>query len=121
MYMKGGSGSAHGSTEAIVPVGAQQAQMNSMFSTTDAAGSQATTLAPFQSNLGMGKLGGGMKSKGKGKGKGKYGGKSCKKMGGYGLEMVVPAFLLAANQLYRRKGKTVSFRKSRKNRTMRRR
>ncbi len=113
--MKGGNcgaGSAHGYTGSIVPMAAQETQLNSMFSTTDVGGPNAQTLAPFQSKFGGAK---------RMKGKGRSGKKGLRKVGGYGFEMLVPAALLAANQLYRPKGKTASFRKSRKNRTMRRR
>jgi hypothetical protein len=89
----------------------QRAQMDSAFDPTSDRGPQATSLYAS-------KLGGGKKGKYSKKGGSK---KSAKKYGGFGLEMVVPAFLLAANQLYKPKGKSVSFRKSRKNRTMRRR
>jgi hypothetical protein len=114
--MTGGSCvSAHASIEQIAPMAAQQEQMNSQFSTTANGGHNSTTLAPFQSKIGGAKKGKNAKKIGGAK----KGTRESKKFGGYGFEMLVPAVLLAANQLYKPKGKTVSFRKSRKNRTMR--
>jgi hypothetical protein len=96
-----------------VSMEAQRAQMDRAFDPNANGGSHSNSLYPS-------KYGGAKKSSCSKKG-GYKKGNTAKKYGGFGLEMVVPAFLLAANQLYKPRGKSVSFRKSRKNRTMRRR
>ena len=120
--MRGGSdgtGSANGYMSQLAGLPAQEQQLNSMSSTTAVDGPQATTIPFARSDLTMGHpttVSGGSKSKKMRKTKGMK-----KKRGGSGLEMAVPLVLVAANQMYKPKGKTMSFRKSRKSRTMRRR
>ena len=93
-----GAGSAAAYVGGLASANSQQGQLNSLMDPmAQNDGYQATTLPAFRSQLG-------------GKRR-KHAKKSMKKRGGFGMDMAVPVILVAANQMYKPKKGSVSFRR----------